>query len=70
MPRTTIATPALIEPLLNYQQAAALLCVSRTTIRRLCYSGEPPHAKLGNVVRIRRADLDAYVVRQTKGASA
>lgn len=71
MPRRTTALPppSLTEPLLKYQQAADLLGVSRTTVRRLCYGKVLPHVKVGDSVRIRRADLEAYLAHQTVGCA-
>ena len=49
---------------LSIPQAGAYLSVSADTVRRLIRSGTIPHARIGNSIRIRRADLDGYVEGQ------
>jgi excisionase family DNA binding protein len=39
--------------------------VSPDTVRRLIHAGRIPHARIGASIRIRRADLDAYLDSQT-----
>lgn len=45
--------------------AGTYLGVSTDTVRRLVRSGTIPHARIGSSIRIRRADLDAYLESQT-----
>jgi excisionase family DNA binding protein len=45
--------------------AGTYLGVSADTVRRLVQSGTIPHARIGCSIRIRRADLDAYLESQT-----
>jgi excisionase family DNA binding protein len=45
--------------------AGTYLGVSADTVRRLVRSGTIPHARIGSSIRIRRADLDAYLESQT-----
>lgn len=40
------------------------LGVSPDTVRRLIRNGTIPHARIGNSIRIRRADLDGYLEGQ------
>jgi len=55
----------VIQPVvLSIPQAATYLCVSSDTVRRLIRSGTIPHARIGNSIRIRRADLDGYLESQ------
>jgi excisionase family DNA binding protein len=49
---------------LSIPQAGAYLSVSSDTVRRLIRSGRVPHARIGNSIRIRRADLDGYIESQ------
>ena len=56
----TVIQPAV----LSIPQAGAYLNVSRDTVRRLILNGKVPHARIGNSIRIRRADLDGYLERQ------
>jgi excisionase family DNA binding protein len=45
--------------------AARYLGVSADTVRRLIRGGALPHARIGNSIRIRRADLETYLQDQT-----
>ncbi len=62
MARTT-TTPSLGEPLLSDADAAKILRVSRTTVRRLRYDGFLPYLRVGGAARIRPEDLAAYIAR-------
>ena len=48
----------------EYSRGWYLLNVSSDTVRRLIRKGAIPHARIGNSIRIRRADLDGYLERQ------
>jgi excisionase family DNA binding protein len=50
---------------LSVADAGKYLGVSSDTLRRLVRSGVIPHARIGNSIRIRRTDLDAYLDGQT-----
>jgi excisionase family DNA binding protein len=55
----------LIQPVVvSIRQAGTYLSVSSDTVRRLIRSGTIPHARVGNSIRIRRADLDSYLEGQ------
>ena len=62
MARTT-TEPTLGEPLLSDADAAKILRVSRTTVRRLRYDGFLPYLHVGGSARIRPEDLAAYIDR-------
>jgi len=62
--RSPRITPTLGQPLLSDREAAALLGVSRTSVRRLRYRGLLPFLHVGGSARIRPEDLAAYVDRQ------
>ena len=62
---STKVMETVIEPVvLSICQAGAYLSVSSDTVRRLIRNGIVPHARIGNSIRIRRADLDGYLERQ------
>jgi len=48
----------------SVSDAAVYLGVSHDTVRRLVRAGSLPHARIGNSIRIRRADLDSYLEGQ------
>lgn len=50
---------------LDLQEAAAYLAVSENTIRRLVESGDLPHARVLQSIRLRVQDLDAYLEART-----
>lgn len=50
---------------LTVAEAGHLLGVSSDTIRRLIRSGKLPHARIGNSIRLRRVDVEAYLEGQT-----
>jgi excisionase family DNA binding protein len=59
---TTKTVETSFQPVvLSIPQAGAYLNVSSDTMRRLVRSGTIPHARIGNSIRIRRADLDGYL---------
>jgi len=49
--------------LMNLKDAAAYLCVSIRTMRRLTASKAVDHYRLQGSIRINRADLDTYLYR-------
>jgi excisionase family DNA binding protein len=50
---------------LSVPDAATYLGVSADTVRRLIRAGVIPHARIGNSVRIPRAELEGYLQGQT-----
>lgn len=58
--QTTIQPAAM-----SVANAGRYLGVSTDTVRRLVRAGAIPHARIGNSVRIRRADLEDYLEAQT-----
>jgi excisionase family DNA binding protein len=58
------AETAIQPVVLSIPQAAVYLGVSPDTVRRLVRGGTIPHARIGNSIRIRRADLDSYIEGQ------
>ena len=46
-------------PFLTVAETAAYLRVDPQTVRRWCAEGVIPHSRIGSVIRIARADLDA-----------
>ncbi len=55
----------VIQPVVvTIPEAGAYLSVSSDTVRRLIRRGKIPHARIGNSIRIRRADLDGYLEGQ------
>ncbi len=55
------SAPTASAPLLTLQAAAAHLDVHPRTIRRWVDGGELAAVRIGSVVRIRPADLDAFI---------
>jgi len=57
---------AMLQPAaISVTDAALYLRVSADTVRRLIRGGLIPHARIGNSIRIRRMDLEAYLESQT-----
>jgi excisionase family DNA binding protein len=52
--------------LLSVREAARLLGVCAATVYKLCASGELPHTRILNAIRIVPADLAAFVVARRK----
>lgn len=65
---TTISPPAP-EPLLTRRQAAAYLGIAPQTLAIWSSTGRYnlPVVKVGRLARYRKADLDAFIVRRTRG---
>ncbi len=47
--------------LLTIEEVRAELNIGRTLVYRLVWSGALPVVRIGHALRVRRADLDAYV---------
>ncbi len=53
-----------IEPAwITYEEAQRLTSLGRTTLWRICSSGEVKTARIGRAVRINRQSLEAYMER-------
>ena len=52
-----------MEPLVTVKDAAAQLAVSSAAIRKWIYQGKLPAVRAGRVVRLRPADLEAFLRR-------
>jgi excisionase family DNA binding protein len=50
--------------LLTLNQAAEYLALSHWTLRRLVWRGDLPHVRIGRLVQLDRADLDAWIDSQ------
>lgn len=60
-----------IQPLVvDYAGAGKLLGVSGSTVRRLCNAGELPTVRMITSVRIRVADVEAYLKRRSEESKA
>jgi len=53
----------LIDPLLTLQQAADEASVSNDCMRTRVRRGDLPHIRIGNRIRIRRRDLEAFLAK-------
>jgi excisionase family DNA binding protein len=53
-----------IEPTwITYEEAQRITSLGRTTLWRICSSGEVKTARIGRAVRINRQSLEAYMER-------
>lgn len=50
---------------LSIPETAVYLSVSKDTVRRLITRGDLAHARVGNSIRLRRADVDAFLEQNT-----
>lgn len=48
---------------ITYEEAQRLTSLGRTTLWRICSSGEVKTARIGRAVRINRQSLEAYMER-------
>jgi excisionase family DNA binding protein len=62
---TSTSVPVLVSQL----EAARLLGVERTTIRRMCRRGQLAKVCIGRRALITRASIDAFVAAQVRRAS-
>ena len=60
-------TQAQCDDILTRETAAQYLCVSPATITRMVSRGELRHARIGHVLRFRRAWLDAWLDSRAQG---
>jgi len=56
--------PREIEPLINSEQAAAILQINEKTVRRMAADGLIPGLRIGKLWRFRASALDAWVTSQ------
>lgn len=49
------------EELITLKEAASILSISRSTLRRWIAQGRLPCVRLGRLIRVRIADLDAFI---------
>ena len=55
-----------IQPaVLSVSEAGTYLAVSSDTVRRLIRDGAVPHVRVGNSIRLHKADLDTYLRDRT-----
>ena len=63
-----------MEMLLTVNEVRATLRVSATTLWRMFKDGRLPYLKIGaganGAVRVRQSDLDAYLAKQSRGATS
>ena len=60
-----------IEPAwITYEEAQRLTSLGRTTLWRICSSGEVKTARIGRAVRINRRSLEACMERTAAGSFA
>jgi len=57
------------EPLLSVKEVAAQLAICRATAYRLCESGELPHIRVSNSIRISPAVLAVYLAARANQRS-
>jgi excisionase family DNA binding protein len=55
------------KPLLNVEQAARKLSVSRSLVYKLVQTGALPVVRIGDTVRFRPEDVEALIVAMRKG---
>jgi excisionase family DNA binding protein len=58
----------IVREWLTYREAEQLVGLSRTTLWKLCSTGEIEHRKVGRAVRINRESLRAYIKRDAEGS--
>lgn len=57
------AEEVLNEPLMDVQEVAALLCVSKSMVSKLAEQEAFPVVRIGRLIRFRRRDVTAFVQR-------
>jgi len=60
-PRSTSSYEASFEPLLDSDEAAALLKIHPKTLQRMARRGEIPAIQIGKLWRFRASELDAWM---------
>jgi excisionase family DNA binding protein len=70
-PTADLAAARHPQPLaVNISTAAELIGVHPETVARLCRRGELTHLRIGRAVRIRVADLDAWLLQRSRAGEA
>jgi len=57
------ALPSGAERLLTVREVAERLAICIATVYRLCERGALPHVRVSNAIRVRPADVDAFLTR-------
>lgn len=60
-PRNTVEYESRFEPLLDSDEAAALLKIHPKTLQRMARRGEVPAIQIGKLWRFRASELDAWM---------
>jgi excisionase family DNA binding protein len=60
-PRNTVEYESRFEPLLDSDEAAALLKIHPKTLQRMARRGEIPAIQIGKLWRFRASELDAWM---------
>lgn len=68
-PRNTVQYESRFEPLLDSDEAAALLKIHPKTLQRMARRGEIPAIQIGKLWRFRASELDAWMAH-TVGTSS
>lgn len=66
---THLPTPLPTPDLLDVPGIAAYLAMSERQVRHILAQRRVPVIKIGQLVRVRRADLDAYLTANTREVS-
>lgn len=61
--RALVDGEEVMEPLLTYKTAAAILDCSASKVQKMCLAGEIPIIKVGSETRIMESDLRAWMQR-------
>lgn len=61
--------PDKLDPLLRAADVAQLLAVSRSSAYRLLREGQIPVVKFGEIIRVRRSDIEAFIERSLQGGA-
>ncbi len=67
MPTKPALVPAEVEILLSVREVAAALSVSTATVYKLVDRGQLAHRRVLNAIRIRPADLAAFIASSERG---
>lgn len=59
--------PPMAMPLLRLNEVMTELGIGRTKARALVWTGELPVVRIGQVIRVRRSDLDAFIEANVSG---
>ncbi|WP_240357933.1 helix-turn-helix domain-containing protein [Myxococcus vastator] len=62
-PARLCALPGGAERPLTVREVAERLAICTATVYRLCERGELAHVRVSNAIRVRPADVDAFIAR-------